>query len=70
MGTTNNSASLLCGLQPAGFELFGQIHAERRVCGELLVKRRPGDGIGLGSDSASGKNADLQPVIVASGLLR
>lgn len=29
------------------------------VCGELLVKRRQADGTGLGSDSASGKIADL-----------
>ena len=44
--------------------------ARQPVCGELLVKRRQGDSIGLGSDSASGKNADLQPLIASSGLLR
>ena len=36
------------------------------VCGELVLKPRQADGIGLGSDYASGRNLDLQPSVIFS----
>ena len=39
------------------------------VCGELVLKPRQADGIGLGSDYASGRNLDLQPSVVSSRFL-
>ena len=39
---------------------------KKRVCGELVLKPRQADGIGLGNDYASSRNVDLQLSVVSS----
>ena len=40
------------------------------VCGELVFKPQQAGDTGLGDDCASGRNADLQPLIVSSRFLQ
>jgi predicted Kef-type K+ transport protein len=61
------SSDMLQKLADLGITLLLFTVGLKLVCGELLVKPRQANDIGLGSDSASSKNADLQPLIASSG---